>query len=198
MGRRKKAGKHRTRTGTGTGYIVDDGGAEIRAALATENTRPGAGSTGEIAEMVGSPHADHQGIAPVENIAQLEAEANAALAAAPVEPALSPAPAPVPEYDPNAPTEWDMYMQIAVEMLANVGLPQWNLNPHEKNELTKSLAHILEQQFPGGLSGRYAPYLRLITVAGLVCVTRYQEHGRLPGFGAKLIEKPKTETAPAE
>lgn len=136
----------------------------------------------------------------MENLSSLEAEANNAMASAPP-PLDAPAPAGAPdpnEYDPNKETEWDMYMQMAVELLANVGLPQWNLNPHEKNELQKSLAHILEAQFPGGLSGKYAPYLRLITVGGIICVTRYQEHGgKLPGIGAKKIEPPKAQDGTA-
>jgi hypothetical protein len=121
----------------------------------------------------------------------LAAEADAALGAAPIDAAAAP-PAPDPnEYDPNKATEWDMYMSMAVELLANVGLPQWNLTAHEKNELTKSLAHILEDLFPGGLSGRYAPYLRLLTVSGFIVITRYREHGgELPGIGPKPEKKP--------
>lgn len=136
-----------------------------------------------------------------ESISQLEAEAHAALAAGPAPvAAVDGAPlAPVDEYDPNAVTEWDPYMQMAVEVLSNIGVPQWNLNPHEKNELTKSLAHILEQLYPGGLSGKYAPYLRLITVCGVITFTRVQENGgKLPGFGPKKIEQPKpAEATPA-
>ena len=127
----------------------------------------------------------------------LAAEADAALGAAPVDPVLAPA-APDPNaYDPDKATEWDMYMRMAVELLANVGLPQWEISDEEKNELTKSLAHILEDLFPGGLSGRYAPYLRLITVSGIIVVTRYKQHGgKFPGIGPKAIEKPADINAP--
>lgn len=115
----------------------------------------------------------------------LAAEAAAALGAAPVDPALAPE-IPVQVYDPDKATEWDMYVLLAVQLLVKVGLPQWEITDDEKNELTKSLAHVLEDLFPGGIDGRYAPYFRLITVSGCIVISRAKQHGgKLPGIGPK-------------
>jgi hypothetical protein len=199
MGRRKKTGKRRTITGaelTGTTGAGAESNAGAAARIdATESYQPITESTG--APLVETGHTLGES-AVMESIAQLEAEANAALATAPEEPVMidgAPVP-PVATYDPNAPTEWDPYMQMAVEITAKVALPQWNLTADEKTEIQKSLAHILEQLYPGGLSGKFAPYLRLITVCGVITVTRAQANGgKLPGFGAKKIEPEPVEPA---
>jgi hypothetical protein len=208
MGRRKKTtGKHRS--GTGRKEYTKRQRASARASSggaggAGETAGAVTGGTGESTEaaLVGILAPNHQ-IAPektVELLEQLEpapesipdnlaAEAAAAIGQAPEDPSIAPA-APVdPPYDPNKVTEWDMYMQMAVNLVAKIALPQWNLTDDEKNELTKSTAHILEDLFPGGLAGRYAPYLRLITVTGFIVVTRHKEHGgKLPGLGPKREE----------
>lgn len=124
----------------------------------------------------------------------LAAEAAAAIGQAPLDPSIAPVAPERPPYDPEMPTEWDMYMMMAVNVVAKVALPQWNLTDEEKHELTKSTAHILQDLFPGGLSGRYAPYLRLITVAGVIVITRHKEHGgKLPGLGPKKEEPVSTQ-----
>lgn len=124
----------------------------------------------------------------------LAAEAAAALGQAPEEPALAPVPPTAPPYDPEMATEWDMYMQMAVGLVAKIVLPQWNLTDDEKHELTKSTAHILQDLFPGGLSGRFAPYLRLITVSGIIIISRHKEHGgKFPGIGPKREEVVSTQ-----
>jgi hypothetical protein len=199
-------GKKQRRAGAGTGRTGESTG-DTGQTGSTGRTGESTGDTGPAAAVVGIVATDHQ-IAPEQPIVlelltqdttaapepipdNLAAEAAAALDQAPADPALAPE-APVdPPYDPDLVTEWDMYMKMAVDLIAKVALPQWNLSDDEKTELTKSTAHILQDLFPGGLSGRYAPYLRLITVTGFIVVTRHKEHGgKLPGLGPKPESKP--------
>lgn len=211
MGRRKqKAGKHRRKAGARTGTNSNSkrpaktGPGDT--GTAGETAGGGTGGTGETA-LVAIVATDHQ-IAPestVELLTQdiaapepipenLAAEAAAAIGQAPADPSIAPAEPVDPPYDPNMVTEWDMYMDMAVNVISKVALPQWNLTNDEKNELTKSTAHILQDLFPGGLAGRYAPYLRLITVTGFIVVTRHREHGgKLPGLGPKKEEPVSTQ-----
>ncbi len=189
--KQRRAGAGAGRTGESTGRAGQTNG--------TGDTGESTGGSGPLAAVVGIVATDHQ-IAPEQPMDllltqdtaapepipdNLAAEAAAAIGQAPVDPALAPEP-PAYVYDPDKVTEWDMYMQLAVNLIAKVALPQWNLTDDEKNELTKSTAHILEDLFPGGLSGRYAPYLRLIVVSGVIVITRAKEHdGKLPGLGPK-------------
>jgi hypothetical protein len=206
MGRRKQS-TGRGRRGTGKKYIKrsaakrNTGRGDTGAAGESTGGESGASTENTGAEVVGILAADNSIIverAPMELLEQspaapepipeiLAAEAAAALSEAPADTGAAPsgAPAQAP-YDPDMATEWDMYMAMAVNLIAKVVLPQWNLTDEEKHELTKSTAHILQDLFPGGLSGRYAPYLRLIVVSGAIVITRHKEHGgKLPGLGPK-------------
>jgi len=144
-------------------------------------------------------------VAPVdtgESPAELEAEATAALAGAPVE-----APAIGAEVAGAAPVdhlpEWQMFMGHTVGVVSVVALPQWELTEGEKRELSESLAGCLNQLFPGGLDGKYACWFRLVAAAGGITVVRLaQNGGKLPGFGPRRKTdddgEPQPQPAPRE
>ncbi len=59
--------------------------------------------------------------------------------------------------------------------------PAWQLTGDEKTALADALAPALDQLFPGGLGAeRWAPYFRLLVVAGGIVVLRYdRDTGKL-------------------
>jgi len=157
--------------------------------------RDGAGGTGE-APLVGT--GDRVNDSPAmngETAAQLEAEANAAIATAPLDTVEAPevTGALVPMEESHV-EEWKVFMGHTVGVVAVVALPQWELTGDEKRELSESLAGCLDQLFPGGLDGKYACWFRLVAAAGGITVVRLaQNGGKLPGFGPRRKSDTDTE-----
>lgn len=103
-------------------------------------------------------------------------EAEAAAAGAPVDPSAPGAPAPL---DPNG--SWALITPPTVEVICGVVLPAWEIRAEEQRPLAEALAECLEQVFPGGIEGKYACWVRLITVAGAITVSRVATNGgKLP------------------
>jgi hypothetical protein len=132
-----------------------------------------------------------------ESAAQLEAEANAAIATAPLDtveaPEVTGALVPVQESHVE---EWKVFMGHTVGVVAVVALPQWELTGEEKRELSESLAGCLDQLFPGGLDGKYACWFRLVAAAGGITVVRLaQNGGKLPGLGPRRKSDPEADAS---
>lgn len=114
----------------------------------------------------------------------LRREADAVAAAAP-EPMTGAAPAAVPAAAPSG--DWRPVADMLVLTLDLAVLPQWNLTAPEKSELAASVDGVLVRLFPGGMdSEQWAPYLRLLAVAGGIVAARALESGKLPAFGPKV------------
>lgn len=121
--------------------------------------------------------------------AQLMAQADAALAGAPVDPSAVPLDAqPIPE-------NWLPLIEGLAPMLRIGVFPQWNITDDEQKEFVESAAQSLDLIFPGGLGGKYAPLVRLIACCGGICAVRYIQFGKIPPLGPKRVEKPKQPAA---
>lgn len=173
MGRRKKRKRSTVSTGKNTGKTGTGTGAEINA-----STGAGASET----ERVGVLYMSNE-ISVDE--ARLQAEADAALASAPLEDATFGAEgAPVA---PEAAESWRPLVQGVVPMLRIVVFPQWNITDDEANEFTESLTQCMDQLFPGGMAGKYACWVRLMACCGGIVASRVIERGELPPLGPKRI-----------
>lgn len=124
--------------------------------------------------------------------ARLVAEANAALAAAPIDAVTVDGTAPGGELvDPDqSAKEWALVTKGVVTGTALVILPQWNLTDEEQGELADSLAHCCAQLFPGGINGKYACWVRLIAATTAIAGSRFIANGgKFPPIGPR-VEKP--------
>lgn len=183
------------------------GGADSPAGTAGSESSASAGSqadygasgansdSGPPGAAVGAGGVEHLGVAG--STAQLIAEAEAAGAAAPVDPAtLAPGEAP----NPNG--EWKMLTPPAVEVICGVVLPAWEIRAEEQRPVSEALAECLEQVFPGGIEGKYACWVRLLVCCGAITVARVATNGgKLPPLflpkGAKKPTPAPTPPAPA-
>ena len=121
--------------------------------------------------------------------ARLTAEADAAIAAVPVDPLTAGAPvAPVPE-------SWAPLIQGMTPMLRIAVFPQWNISEDEAREFSEALGQCLDQVFPGGLAGPYACWVRLMACTGGIVAMRVIQHGKLPPIGPRRASNEKTADA---
>lgn len=130
--------------------------------------------------------------------ASLIAEANAALAGAPLDPVAAAAAA-----EEAAAAEliepWAPFLKTAIApLLFGMVLPQWDVSQEERDEWTDALGQCLDQVLPGGPAGRYACWIRLVLGTGAIVGVRYVQHGRkLPPLGPRLLEHKASDVAPA-
>lgn len=93
-------------------------------------------------------------------------------------------PAPRFELKGEAPavSTWAAYTPGVSEVVSILVCPGWHLTDQEKESLADALTPVLEDLFPGGLGDpRWAPYFRLVAVAGGIVLSRYDpEAGRFP------------------
>lgn len=115
--------------------------------------------------------------------ARLEAEADAALASAPVESQ----PAEV------APAEsWGPFLEGLLPTLRGIVFAQWQIHPTQLKELQDSLTVCLDQVFPGGMAGPYACWVRLATCCTGIGITNFIANGgTLPPLGLPRAAKEK-------
>ena len=113
---------------------------------------------------------------------QLIAEAEAAAAGTPsIDPTTG---QPQTDQPANISGQWAMLTPPTVELVCGVVLPAWQLGPVEQRGIAEPLAECLEQVFPGGIEGKHACWVRLITACGAITVSRIQANGgKLPRIG---------------
>jgi len=116
---------------------------------------------------------------------RLEAEANAVMVG--VEPAVPLAPGEAEA----APLSWAPMIEGITPLLRIAVFPQWQITDPEAKEFADSLGICLDQLFPGGLEGRYACYVRLLTCCGGIVAMRAIQFGKIPPLGPKRAEKAK-------
>jgi hypothetical protein len=193
---RKKAGKHRRKSGrreagkseTESGTKAESSGAVNqklwiidRAESATEETMVGTCDMSDQPEFIPDANA-----APAD--VSLLAEADAAIATAEPE-ALTETGLPPP--DPiDAAKEFREVLHLPVLFVSTAVLPQWNITEEFRKEWTEASAECLAQLFPDGFGGKYACWFRLITCTGIIVGHGIAHNGgKLPGIGPKR-EKP--------
>ena len=203
MGRRRsqragrgtgKAGRKRGSTSTrrGSTAAAEKAGFEPGSHLELAAEKAGDGvrvfpEIPDVNEPIPGPAPELNGEA---TLSLLEAEANAAIAAAPAE--LAPGEpgaelGPTPEQSAE---EWRVVTKGVVTGTALVILPQWNLSAEEQGELSESLALCMAQIFPGGINGKYSCWIRLIAASTAIVGGRFiAGGGKLPPIGPR-IEKP--------
>lgn len=138
-----------------------------------------------------SPAPGVESVGMVGGADRLIAEAEAAAAGAPV---IDPATGQAATAEPiNVSGQWSMLTPPVVEIGCGVVLPAWQIGPVEQRCIAEPLAECLEQVFPGGIEGKYACWVRLITACGAITVSRVQANGgKLPRIGPNF----RPESAP--
>lgn len=116
--------------------------------------------------------------------AALAAEADAAVGDAPV---LADQASPMVEGGPPV-ESWGPLVRSLTPTLRIVVFPQWEITDEEAGEVEASLSECLDMAFPGGMSGRYACWARLLLAsAGIVAGRAIQNGGKLPPLGPKRV-----------
>ncbi len=129
----------------------------------------------------------------MENIAQLEAEANAALAGAPVDPVLNTDAAPAAAGPSQADMEagYAMLAGAALDMTCEMAVPAWEVTDDEKGKLAAALGKACALWFPGEIPEKYVALLVLAgSVGQIVAARRDPSTGRLkPRYRTITIEQ---------
>jgi hypothetical protein len=175
MGNHESTGRGRSTTGAGT----------------LNGTGPGTGA-GSEAPLVGAVRDAHQ----VTDTAALQAEADAALAAAPID--TGPAPVPAGPSTDDMAAGYAMLAGATLGTLTEMACPAWQITDDEKNKFADALGKACALWFPGEIPEKW---VALIVVAGvgaqIVAQRRDPRTGGLkPRFYARTIEQPKA-PAPA-
>lgn len=158
-------------TGAGTGRTGQVNGA---------GTGTSTGRTGEKAALVGNLRDADQ----VSDPAALQAEADAAIAAAPIDQAAPGAPA------STGPTTDDMaagYAQLAgaaLGMITDAACPAWEINDDEKNKFADALGRACALWFPGEIPEKWVALIVVAGVGGQIVTKRRDPAtgGFLPRF----------------
>jgi hypothetical protein len=201
MGRRKKAGKHRSRTGaTSTG----DTGAG-RSEISGTNTESTGERTGTQAPLTVA-HIDR--LTPENTVedtqgapAQLVHEANAAMLDAPLDPVMGAdgAPAPAGPSAEDMAKGYAMLGKAALGVICEATVPNWEVNDIEQSKIADALGAACALWFPDEVPPKYAALIVLAGAIGQVAISR-----RDPATGAfiprhkirTVAEQPKAEPAP--
>lgn len=121
---------------------------------------------------------------------RLVQEADAALASVPPVEGSAPIDA--------APVEsWAPVVEGCVPLMRLAVFPQWDLQDAECAEFAGALGQCLDQVFPGGVTGPYACWVRLVASCGLIVGARYMTLGKLPPLGPKRADTSKDDTRQA-
>lgn len=189
---RSSRGRFEKKSGAGAHADAESPGTD------PERTGEGLGAgSGEILVA----HLDRPGLTVDESAAQLEADAHAALAGAPLE-IEAPAPDGAPGTPGPGPSEEEVlagYTLICTEVVdlgAGALVPAWKVTPAESGKMAGAIARALLLWFPDMIIP--PKYLALLSIAGVafeIAQARRDATGRyLP---ARLPEKPAGEGAPA-
>ena len=118
--------------------------------------------------------------------AALAAEAERAIAGAFEQPA-APAGGPQPGAESMpAPQSWRPLIEGLVPTVRLIVFAQWNIAPNLQEEFIASLSQSLDVLFPGGLEGKYAPFVRLLACSAGITFAAYAANGNtLPPLGLK-------------
>lgn len=128
-------------------------------------------------------------------LADLEREANAALAGAPEGDQLTEG-TEAGALEPPQPQEWEPFLMALRPALFGWVLPQWEIDEPSQREWTQSLAQCMDQLFPGGPAGQYACYVRLAAVSVAIVGGRMIANGgKLPPIGPKRATPPPANDA---
>lgn len=187
MGRSRKGGRRRKRTGGGQ-VRTGENATEINGSTSADSTgAPGAG-TGE-GTGAGTEEIDRMGLVSMNEVtideAALAAEADAALASAEI-PTEAPADAPAA---PETGESWGPFVAGLIPTLRGVVFAQWQIHQAQLDELQQSLTICLDQAFPGGLAGKYACWVRLaMCCTGIAAGNMVANGGKLPPLGLPRAE----------
>jgi hypothetical protein len=90
------------------------------------------------------------------------------------------------------PAAWAEITPGIVEAVDLFVCPAWELTAPEKSALADALAPALDQAFPGGIGDeRWAPYFRLLIVAGGIVAMRFDRNaGKLKPLRVKSADDP--------
>lgn len=131
--------------------------------------------------------------------AALDAEVNAALAAAPSAPdAIAPPgqPAAAPAAPAEEPESWAPIVESVTVLLRDIVLMQWQVTPEQWRAWEQGWTRSLDACFPGGIKGKYGGFVQ----AGLVgagAVTVNWLHARAAGRKFPPLGPPERAPAPA-
>lgn len=106
--------------------------------------------------------------------------------------------APGTELAPAPPASWAPITPAIVEGVDLFVCPAWELTADEKRALADALAPALDQLFPGGIGDeRWAPYFRVLVVAGGIVALRYdRKSGKLRPLKSKPTSSSPDSSAP--
>ena len=124
--------------------------------------------------------------------AALAAEAARAVAGAVPDPSLTGGEGGEPgAVDPGAPglpelQSWRPLIEGLTPTVRMTVFAQWNIAPNMEREFVDSLAQSLDLLFPGGLEGKWAPLVRLLSCCAGIAFLNYTANGyKLPPLGLK-------------
>lgn len=81
---------------------------------------------------------------------------------------------------------WHEITPGLVTLATIVVLPQWGITAEEAGHVSKALADVLEQVFPGGMhNNRWAPWMRLAMVTSGVVLARFDAEVGFPPIGPR-------------
>ncbi len=191
MGRKKARGRRPVRDRSGTGATGEAGTGGTGENAGNSSIGTGADGTGATGGGTGEETSDGVGVVSMNSVQidaeQLAREADAALAAAPVDATIA---APGGEAA-QLPSEWKPVVASMLPMMRLGLVPQWDITDAEANEFCEALARCMDQVMPGGLAGPYACWFRLVASCGGICAIRYMQHGKLPPLGPRRAVQPK-------
>lgn len=121
----------------------------------------------------------------------LDREADNVLRGAPPDSAPGAEPGGAPRDDGSANAEqsggsWAEITPGLVTLATIVVLPQWGITQEEAGHVSKALADVLEQVFPGGMgNSKWAPWIRLAMVSTGVVLARFDAEVGFPPIGPR-------------
>lgn len=78
--------------------------------------------------------------------------------------------------DAPASTSWASSTPTVVFLIDRFVCPNWELTDKERDDLAIAMTPVLDDLFPGGLgSEKWAPYFRLVGVAGAIALDRVHD-----------------------
>lgn len=97
---------------------------------------------------------------------------------------------------------WGELAPGLVAIGCGIVLPQWQITADEQTHFSAAAADCLEQLFPGGLGGKYACWIRLITAGCAITIARATQPGGLPPLFNRprrpKLDKPAGQPAQSE
>lgn len=125
--------------------------------------------------------------------AALIAEAQRAVAGAALDPAAAAAIAADPNAAPAAPAmdSWRPLIEGMTPTVRMTIFAQWQIAPDMQAEFVASLSQSLDLLFPGGMDGKYAPFVRLLACCAGIAFMNYTPADGLKPLGLKKPDDKK-------